>query len=64
MDILRIYVGETGGWYVQVEQDGQRAELSFDHLPTGADIEAALAAMAVPVVVPDIELEAEDGEII
>lgn len=60
--IDRIYVGETGGWYAQVSEDGRRIELAFDHLPLGAEIEAALIEQ--PVMLPDIELEAEDGEII
>lgn len=65
MEIIRLYVGETGEWYAQVTSDtGTRYELAFDHIPLGGEMRAALAAMEAAAVVPDIELEAEDGEII
>ena len=58
---LRKYESDFGQVYVQVEHDGARVELAFDHNPSDSEIDSILATMTVEI---QVELVAENGEII
>jgi len=42
MEILRKYEANFPKWYAQVEQDGIRVELNFDHEPSDEEITIAM----------------------
>lgn len=61
MTILRKYKSDFGQWYAQTDTTSGRVELSFDHDPSDAEVQAIVDSM---VVVEIVELVAENGQII